>query len=237
MRFSHFLITRFNVNIEPTDFLPRLGNAWLSLRFDLFQKFCFPFVSGQSRQQFSWLVLFDRQTPKRFAALIRSYERYPNFIPVVCGEYESILPRVIETMRRISPDAEWLLTTRLDNDDALARNFMHTVQEAARDILAQHQFPGNRCYMNLPNGLQYHKRALYAFTDPTNAFVSLLEPAASPKTVFWVDHPAIHTKAPVFQIEAPPLWLQTVHGTNVYNYPRGSRLDDDGVLRDFDLNP
>ncbi|MFZ5813452.1 MAG: glycosyltransferase [Thermodesulfobacteriota bacterium] len=236
MRFSHFLITRFNVNIEPTDFLPRLGDAWLSLRFDLFQKFCFPSVHGQRCQQFTWLVLFDRQTPKRFAGLIKSYERYANFVPVLCGEYESIIPQVVETMRRMSPDTEWLLTTRLDNDDALARNFTQTVQEAARHLLDQNQLPGNRCYMNLPNGLQYHDGTLYAFKDVTNAFVSLLEPAASPKTVFWVDHPAIHTKAPVVQIQAPPLWLQTVHGTNVYNYLRGSPLDDDTVLRGFDLN-
>ncbi len=32
------------------------------------------------------------------------------------------------------------------------------------------------------------------------------------------------------------MWLQTVHGTNVYNYLCGSPLDDDAALRAFDLN-
>lgn len=233
MDFHHFIITRFNVNIYPIDFPKRLEDTWLSLRFELFQRYCFPTVRAQQEQNFTWLVLFDEQTPARYRKMIHIYSAYKNFIPVFCGAYETIMPTVVRHMQELAPQAEWFLGTRLDNDDALSIGFVRCLQEVIRAFDAEKLKPSDTLYVNFPNGLQYSKGKFYDFRDVTNAFVSLLERRDSPHTVFWVDHPSIHDVAPVVQAEAKPLWLQIVHDINVYNYIRGDEIEDAGFGKVF----
>jgi hypothetical protein len=235
MTFRHFIITRFNVNIHPVEDAFRLGETWLTQRFELFCKFCFPSVRHQESQDFTWLVLFDEQTPARFKRIVGSFERYPNFVPVFCGDYASVLPRVREHIVRIQPDADWYLTTRLDNDDALSARFVRTLHKVVEGLLASPESV-SEVFINFPHGLQYCEGVVYDFDDVTNAFVSLLERNTPPHTVFWVDHPDIYKKAPVAQIETRPIFLQNVHGQNVYNYIRGTVNEEKGVLGEFNLD-
>ncbi|MBI9079393.1 MAG: hypothetical protein JEY79_06600 [Pseudodesulfovibrio sp.] len=233
MNFHNFIITRFNVNIYPIDFPERLEDTWLSLRFELFQKYCFPTVQAQQEQDFSWLVLFDEQTPAYFLGLIRAFSGYHNFVPVYCGAYETIMPTVVDHMQKIAPDSEWFVTTRLDNDDALSVGFVRCLHEIVDSLDAEGLKPSDKLYINFPNGLQLHDGCFYDFKDVTNAFVSLVERRENPHTVFWVDHPAIYDVAPVIQAETQPLWLQNVHDINVYNYVRGQRIDGNEHIRFF----
>nr|WP_279593632.1 glycosyltransferase [Pseudodesulfovibrio sp. S3-i] len=205
----------------------------MSLRFELFQKYCFPTVKAQVNQDFTWLVLFDEQTPARYKALIDVYARYPNFTPVFCGAFNTIMDTVRGKMRELAPKAEWFLTTRLDNDDGLSIGFVQCLHGVVETLNEQDIKPADTLYINFPNGLQFHEGDFYDFKDETNAFVSLLERPDSPHTVFWVDHPSIHDVAPVIQAETGPLWLQVVHDMNVYNYVRGKKVDPSGVYRFF----
>ncbi|BCS89062.1 hypothetical protein PSDVSF_23040 [Pseudodesulfovibrio sediminis] len=240
MNYHHFIITRFNINIYDIDFPKRLEDTWLSVRFELFQKYCFPTVKAQKNQDFTWLVLFDAQTPARYKTLISVYAKYHNFEPVYCGAFATIMDTVKERMKQIAPDAEWFVSTRLDNDDALSTGFIHCVQGVVDSLNETDLAPSDTLYINFPNGLQLKEGYFYDFKDATNAFVSLVERADDPHTVFWVDHPCIHDVAPVIQAETSPLWLQVVHDLNVYNYVRGERVDPVGVARhfpcDFDMD-
>ncbi|MUM77556.1 hypothetical protein GKC30_07925 [Pseudodesulfovibrio sp. F-1] len=233
MNFHHFIITRFNVNIYPIDFPKRLENTWLSLRLDLFQRYCFPTVFAQQEQGFTWLVLFDEKTPAHIRKIIGTYAKYQNFVPVYCGAYNTILPTVAERMKALAPDAEWFVTTRLDNDDALSIGFVHCLQEIVRSLGEDNLKPADTLYINFPNGLQLHDGIYYDFKDVTNAFVSLVERSANPRTVFWVDHPSIHDVSPVVQAETKPLWMQIVHDMNVYNYIRGERIEGADFSAEF----
>ena len=233
MQYRHFLITRFNVNINPVDFPQRLEDTWLAQRFELFQRYCFPTVSAQTDQEFTWLVLFDEQTPARYRSMIAVYARYGNFVPVWCGGYRTIVPQVARTMRELAPDADWFLTTRLDNDDGLSVAFMQCLHGVADALSEADLKPFDTLFINFPNGLQYCNGVFYDFRDMTNAFVSLLERSHDPHTVFWVDHPSIHDVSPVIQAETSPIWLQVVHDMNVYNYLRGEPVESEGLPRLF----
>ncbi|WP_147819293.1 glycosyltransferase [Salidesulfovibrio onnuriiensis] len=233
MDYHHFIITRFNVNIYDIDFPARLEETWLAERFDLFQKFCFPSIRAQHNQNFTWLVLFDEQTPARYRALIKAWSRYENFVPVYCGAFTTIMPAVVERMREIAPHADWFLSTRLDNDDALAVGYVHCLQGVVANLTGEQFGDSDALYVNFPKGLQWYKGDYYDFEDVTNAFVSLLERSDEPHTVFWVDHPCIHDVAPVVQAETRPLWLQNVHDLNVYNYVRGEKLDQADFSKAF----
>jgi hypothetical protein len=225
VNFHHFIITRFNVNIYPIDFPKRLENTWLSLRLDLFQRYCFPTILAQQEQDFTWLVLFDEQTPTHFRKIIATYAKYKNLIPVYCGEYDTIIPCVTDQMQTLAPGVEWFVTTRLDSDDALSVGFVHCLQEIVRSLGEERLKSSDTLYINFPNGLQLCDGEYYDFRDVTNAFVSLVERRAHPHTVFWVDHPSIHDVAPVVQAETKPLWMQIVHDMNVYNYLRGVKIE------------
>lgn len=233
MNHHHFIITRFNVNIYDIEFPKRLEDTWLSLRFELFQKYCFPSVRAQLNQDFTWLVLFDEQTPARYRAFIDIYARYDNFVPVYCGPFQTIMPTVIARMKEIAPDAEWFLTTRLDNDDALSTGFVRCLHEVVNNLSEPGLKPSDTLYVNFPNGLQWCDGDFYDFEDLTNAFVSLLERRDDPHTVFWVDHPSIYDAAPVIQAKTAPLWLQVIHDMNVYNYVRGAKVNAATLMRQF----
>lgn len=234
MEFKHFIITRFNVNIEPVEFLGRIQNPWLSLRFDLFQRFCFPSVRGQQHQNFTWLVLFDEKTPKKFKKLIDAYKTYANFRPIFFGPYDTVLPKIIEEIRRESKKEKYILTTRLDNDDSLSENFTFVLYKFTNHFLKEKMT--ENFYFNFTNGLQIFENKIYDFKDRTNAFVSLLEKNDSIETVFCVDHPAIYKKYKVLQIKTDPLWLQNVHETNIYNYLRGTCIGQANELKGFNIS-
>ena len=235
MSFAHAIITRFNVHINATPYDFRLGPTWLAERFELFRRFCLPSVRGQTCQDFLWFVLFDEATPPPFRRLITALTGYANFRPVYCGAFETVMPRARQAVAEAFPEAPLLLTTRLDNDDALSRHFVARLHKVVSDLEADGRLPEGELYINFPNGLQSKDGTIYDFFDATNAFVSLLERNRPPHTVFWVDHPAIYDKAPVAQIETRPIFLQTLHERNVYNYVRGEPLSDTSVLADFDL--
>jgi len=231
--YHHFIITRFNVNIYAIDFPKRLEDTWLSQRLELFQKYCFPTIQAQTNQDFTWLVLFDEQTPDRYKTFINIYAKYKNFTPIYCGNFDTIMPQTIRTMQEVAPEAEWFLTTRLDNDDALSIGFIQCLQGVVNSLNEADLKPSDTLYINFPNGLQLYDGAFYDFKDATNAFVSFLERRETPHTVFWVDHPSIYDAAPVIQAETGPLWLQVVHDMNVYNYVRGKEVEVSGVASLF----
>jgi len=231
--FHHFIITRFNVNIYEIDFPLRLEDTWLAERFELFQKYCFPSIQAQRNQDFSWLVLFDEKTPARYKGLIDAYAKYQNFIPLYSDSYSSNMPIVVDRMHEIAPDVDWFLTTRLDNDDALAVGFVHCLQGIVHSLTAEQLGPKENLFINFTKGLQLNEGTFYDFEDATNAFASLIERSANPHTIFWVDHPSIHDVAPVLQADTQPLWLQNVHETNVYNYVRGTKLDTVDISKEF----
>ncbi|MFP5260006.1 MAG: glycosyltransferase [Acidobacteriota bacterium] len=236
MTFTHCIITRFNVHINAKSYDFRLSPSWLAERFELFTTFCLPSVRGQECQDFTWLVLFDAQTPAPFRRIIKTFEQYPNFVPLFCGEFSTVMPDVRRAIVARFPETDYYLTTRLDNDDALSRKFVGALHTVVTSVLNAQQAPAPELYINFPNGLQYHNGTVYDFFDETNAFVSLLERNKPPHTVFWVDHPAIYDKAPVAQVETKPIFLQNVHGMNVYNYIRGTVRPEKGILDEFSLN-
>ena len=64
--YSHFIITRFNLNLYAQDKhdLPTRTDRWLEHRFEVFERYCLPSVAAQTSGNFTWLCLFDAATPE-----------------------------------------------------------------------------------------------------------------------------------------------------------------------------
>jgi Putative rhamnosyl transferase len=224
-RLAHLVLTRFNVRwiVGPHD------TDWLAHRFDLFERYCLPSMRGQTEQGFRWLVFFDESTPEPYRSRVERYTDWPAFTPCFIGPPSS---EVYDAAIAAHLDgAERLLTTRLDNDDALARDAVERLQAAIR--------PGPREFLNFPDGYVWHRGRLYAHSHPSNAFLSLSEPAAGFRSAWADPHEEAARVAPVRQLPGEPAWLQVIHEHNVSNRVRGRRYPADRVRASFalDLGP
>lgn len=225
MTLAHIVLTRFNVASAGREAAVRMASGWLDRRFDLFERYCLPSVADQSVSNFQWLVYFDAATPTEFRDRIDRARRVFPFRPIFVGGMDKT--RVAADVRASVPqEALRVLTTRLDNDDAIARFYFASIAQAATGS-------DDGTVLNFPSGLALRDGRVHAARDESNPFASLVEDAAQPETIWAVAHRALASRYRVRQIEAEAMWLQVVHGDNVTNRIKGRRLDGREALRHF----
>ncbi len=218
----HFILTRFNIRLWKTD---RDGNPvrtvkWLEHRFELFERFCLPSVRSQTCQDFLWIVLFDTYTPDSFRDRISGYRAAcPQMIPVFVEpgdgwKYPAIFRE--EVVSRMG-DAGRVITTYLDNDDALSINFVEDLQRRAAaldDVVFVRYTDGYQYYTDHGYLMRIHYRR--------NHFVSVVEPGLPEgvKTIYgYGSHFYIERLAGV-EIEDIPekrMWCEVIHEKNKDN--------------------
>jgi len=210
MVFSHVLITRFNVRIQWQYTFRGCDPDWLAERFRLFDRYCFPSVVAQTNANFVWLVFFDAETPEPFRSRLHQYAQFEPFQPIFVREFSRDVFR--EALAGLGYlDRPFLITSRLDNDHALARDYIDRVQKAFT--------PQDRTFINFPTGLILRHGALFQGRDPHSHFVSLIEKSQDALTVY-VNHSRIMEYGSVVQLDGPPAWLEVRHP---------GRLTDKGI--------
>lgn len=210
--YAHFILTRFNVSIP--GWVAKPDDSWLEQRFDLFERYCLPSVQAQSNQGFKWLVFFDAATPERHRPRIRRYAQYGNFVPAFVCEFtaEQTTRAILQTL----PEApQYLITSRLDNDDALAPNFVSLLQSQFREQTSQ--------FINFTNGYVWDGSHLYLRRLPCNAFIALIERYEGFRTVWCTEHHLARQVYEVREVRANPSWLMVIHGKNVGNRVFGAK--------------
>jgi hypothetical protein len=214
MQIQHVILTRFNIPTEGAEAIRRASPGWLEGRFDLFERFCLPSVKAQIEQDFTWVMYFDIATPERFKEKVRAYtQACPNLRPYYGALADFAMPRILQSVRDFASPNDWILTSKLDCDDALARDYTKRVRGAAR--------PGTREVLNITDGYIYNGGRIFRQLHESNAFASASEGYDDLKTIFGAWHTQLSLIAPVRQIPGPG-WLQVVHGQNVSNKVRGS---------------
>ncbi|AXA97132.1 hypothetical protein CEP17_12335 [Microbacterium sp. PM5] len=212
-RVEHFLITRFHVRINDGTPLPPM--EWVEARVDLFERYCLPSVAAQTNSDFTWLVFIDEMSPDRVRDYLEAKLPVNAEIVAVSGvcEKEVVASQVAA---RVS-GAERILTSRVDSDDSLHPRYIEDVQREALDRAF--------AFLNFADGYQYSRRRLLRYGHPSNAFISLVEPAAEPPlTVFCDWHDRLSKHGPVVQLKGVRRWVQSCHGSNAVNQERGIRV-------------
>ena len=223
---THIIMTRFNLATPGREFALRTQPGWLAERFDLFERYCLPSIAAQTTRDFHWIIYFDEATPDVFRERVEAARKVFPFVPYYTGLFPSTGWRdsVLETF---SPKTRLLLTTRLDNDDALANDFvarLHDWVEANDHRLGAYNFQ---------NGLIRQGSAVYAIKHRSNAFFSWLEDVSPElRTAPSIQHMKIAQEGPVFQKSGEPGWMQVVHESNVSNKVRGWRVPP-AAAKDF----
>jgi hypothetical protein len=228
----HFIITRFNLRgIEDTPSSAKMvDSAYLAHRLELFERYCLPTVRSQTAQDFKWLVLFADETPAAIRSRVEAYAAdWSNLAPIWLPRGTSTVgPLVVGPYLDDSPQT--LLTTRLDNDDGLARDYVAKVQRHARS--------SERLVLQFPMGYVLHKDRVYLDRQEHNAFTTLVEPlpqgkAAGFNTIYKGSHSDIARLGRIVDVDDEPSWLQVIHDSNVENYVRGSRQRIDCLQQRF----
>lgn len=226
MAVRHFVLTRFNTRIPGSE--RGLDADWLAHRLSLFEAICGPAIARQSVQPTRWLVFFDARTPDGVRAQVdRLAERF-RFDPVwLPGEFTTAAASA--AVRDRLDDATAVITTRLDNDDAIHPDFIGWVQAKI----------GERpSYVNFPLGCQLVDGHFYLRPYLGSPFLSRLELVAEGiTTVHAARHwrPDEHRARQVWTRD--PAWLQLVHGKNLANETRGVWARPDRLVALFEVPP
>lgn len=216
MKTQHFLITRFNLRLRTTRAgrrqQPGLTHEWMEERLDLFERVCAPSVRHQTNQEFVWLLFLDEETPPatvaRVVSAVAGVEAELVFLPA--GSDDSTIAAAVR--ERVHAETGLLLTTRLDNDDALHEDAMAKIRKTAR--------PHRREFLNPRFGWVTDGRLARVKAHKYGHFTTLVEPRefGEFRTVHCgLAHSRVRRFARVRQVGGGPFWLEVVHGRNVSN--------------------
>ena len=234
---QHFILTRFNLLLWNKD---KEGNPvrtkkWLEHRFKLFEHYCLPSIVNQTSQQFEWIVLFDSSTPESFKDKISEFqEKCPQFIPVYVkpenGRYFAEIFRQ-EVAKRLT--SQRVITTYMDNDDALDIHFVEDIQRRAASL-------PDGTFITYDSGYQFFTDYNYVMRIcfPKNHFMSVVE-SGNPTTVKTIYGYGSHyyidkiRGVRIVHVKNQPMWCEVIHEKNMGNdayFLRAKMMKDDGLL-------
>lgn len=225
---KHYLITEWNVDM--------LDMEWLLERQKLFEKFTLPSVQAQTNKDFEWILVSDSRTPDEFKKVLDSYPAtvlyfdFENFdweSPVFTGKgtraQHELMQRSIDLeyiakpLREYigTPDTDYVITSRLDNDDGISIDHIDKIQRFAKE-----NWNGKRFWLNLVRGLKYNHGDVFPVNSPHSPFISFVESPKGLLTTYHVSHTEAKkcTKHTIIQVrEGKATWLQVIHGGNLLN--------------------
>lgn len=234
--FTHYLITRYNVPLRNWA-QDKAGNlvrheAWMHQRLSLFKKFCVPTINGQSSQHFQWLIYLGSGTNARHIEAIKE----------ALGEIKNAELRLADDMEGLLTDlrhilskskTDFVITSRLDNDDGLGKDFIRNVQKA---FLHQH-----RLLINMDHGVVYDtgKKILTELRRAyLNHFTSLIERRTDQGDYLTVLGFA-HTQPPpdvvVLNLHTKYAWLKIIHDRNLNSRTKGRPVSKNQISPYYNL--
>jgi Putative rhamnosyl transferase len=226
--FEHILLTRFNVYYEDRG-LP--SDSWFQDRLQLFRRYTVASIRSQTVQPDKWLIFSHVLSPpwfKQQLVNLLATVRISDVIWMTETWEAALVSRLVG--ERLTPGTTRLLTTNIDNDDAVSRDFIEVIRAHCHDQAWE--------FLNLTRGAQCGNGKVYFRSDPANPFISLVENLsdAPPRTVFLDWHNRLPKYGPVRQIYTHPTWVQIVHGTNMQNAIHGIRAGADAIAPYFDVD-
>lgn len=207
---QHFILTRSCY--RQTDL------KYLRYRFKLMKQLCGASLAGQTRQDFTWIVRTNPDSPltEETAAYFHSLS-----FPVAClcsplpsrDTSDAIFTRdadwkaVIQS--RLLPETTHVLTTRLDDDDALAPNFVERLRRKVKESASPVAWNFPVGYVLTLSTTKGSFARLWRFEK--NQFASLISPAEPLVIVNDAKHGNIDTLGPIRLVDDRPAFVWTRH--------------------------
>ena len=216
---KHYIGTRFNLKVEEWKTTKSgkkaLSEEWLKNRFQLFEDYCLPSFKKQSNQNFIWCVFFDEDTPEVYKEKINLISKdFLNFHPIFIESIKHLNKTFIEYIYSHNENSDkYVITTRVDNDDIIHKDFIKTIQELFQPI--------DKTVIDLKEGYQLtlnvNKPILLRYPHPFNAFLSVIENVENVTSVYSKMHYDWKSSKHVISYSKIRLWIELVHEENKIN--------------------
>lgn len=124
-----------------------------------------------------------------------------------------VIKHIASIFNQFTNHEEFLITTRLDNDDALHKDMIDKIQKL-------HQKQHKESLICFDNGIQYiaNTNIAQTFFYPNNHFTTYIEKLSSnPFTILFWEHYFISKVKDVQHITDIPLWIEIIHKKNAVN--------------------
>lgn len=203
-------------------------DEWMQHRIKLFEKYTLPSVLNQTCRNFQWLLSFAKETPDKITDRYRSYP----FVKVI---YQYPADFVRGLYGTVLKDGDWLITSRLDNDDTIEPTYIAKIQEQYLDDMVPDNFflvDTDGRQLDLKTG-KYYTVARRSNNSP---FISLIEKVGVKfksingtqidepiKTVFYCSHSKMEWHFPSMKIPER-LYTMIIHDRNISNKIVGEPL-------------
>lgn len=184
MAFTHYILTRFNVGLySDNPYNVSDPNEWMEHRLELF-KACKESVLTQDAE-FQWVLAVDEATPQKYLDEIFTDDRMIM--------YHGNLKEVFNT---IKVDTDWVITTRMDNDDTYYEGALQAIQDV---------FYNRRMVIDIDYHQEYQGvKSASKRTRANSPFLSLAEPTKDEiKTCYDKMHSNMPDHYPNFKIKYP----------------------------------
>jgi hypothetical protein len=196
----HFLITRFAI-----PYLEASPSGWFEERCDLFEKYTLPSIESQTNQDFYWILLANPDFPGMDKDRLESYAADVLWVDWKWDERFEFLGERLKAHFLVN---DWMITSRIDNDDMISKYFIERCKEAATEDVQ---------WLSFPSGYILKDGAVYSRFYPASPFVSFVEKSDSPLTVYHTAHTNAGANFPIVEVTQQPSWIQVDHGGNVKN--------------------
>jgi len=229
---------------------------WLLQRQKLFERYTLPSVEGQHNKDFEWLLISDARTPDSFKNVMDRWPArtiYKDWTNYKWAEMEGIkvdspmgLAVRIETIADVVSEAIGeqtvpVITSRLDNDDLIAKEHMGRIQGYASELWESN---GPKFWVTMTRGYRLCGDKIYPINSKCSSFVSFVEDPKNLQTAYNCVHTMTERNAKsnnypfVIIREGEPTWAEVIHGGNVMNRLKrywGERPAKD-ILKRFSIN-
>jgi hypothetical protein len=246
---AHVLLTRYNLRTAWTDAaVTDDAQGWHDDRAVIFEKICLPSVLAQTRRPDIWIVGFDSSKREYVRRVLDLLGPHPWIVPIwqssSDGRHESsqrLFERAMGSL--FGSRHKRIITTRLDNDDAIALNYCEEVRRHATARLKLR--PDEQDFwLTFARGAQLCNGAIRPYRKLNNQFLSRCitldgEPLGDIPTALSGNHVDILERSPYVEIDdCQAMFLQFVHRTNAANREKsqiGPILQAEGALTRFGL--
>ena len=230
--FKHYIFTRWNLLDANTTIYnnPNVKNPeeWMEHRMKLFDEITLPSVMLQTSRNFTWLLAFDVSNTPTW--IINKYREFPNITPI------HLYPADYVRCTGIHKDGDWIITSRLDNDDMILPEYIETVQSYFDETFKLVDTDGVKHV--IATGKEYTP----ARKSNNSPFISLIEQVGVPwqsiandpkerrlitehvKTVYFCSHSHMEMHFPSVK-SYKKLYKMIIHDRNISNKLEGNESE------------
>ena len=218
---KHFILTRYNYGWEPNKLIEvkkvtkKRGissDVWLWDRLKLFERYYLPSIEAQTNKNFKIYLSMSDKTPQEYLDKLSNLEH----IELTFDQFDESFKNKLFDQNQ----GEDIITTRLDNDDAISPLFVQRVQDSVKNLNSPTLIDvwGYKFMVSSQSFSEESYSLPYA-----SSFCSVFSPKNERKWCYECQHTHMPKQIKNHQLLRDRLYLQVIHDQNLANNSSKSR--------------